>query len=44
MEATGFSLEARLQGGGESEHDQTGFIGDGFEHDGGAEAARSDQR
>ena len=38
MEATGFSLEARSQGGGESEHDQTGFIGDGFE------AVRLDRR
>ena len=32
--ATGFDLEVRSQGGGEGEHDQTGFIGDGFErHD-----------
>ena len=40
MEATGFDLEARSQGGGEGkgEHDQTRFIRDGFE------AARSDQR
>ena len=37
-------VKARLHGGGEGKHNQTGFIGDGFEHDGGAEAARSDQR
>ena len=37
-EATGFDLEARSQGGGEGEHDQTGFIGDGFE------VARSNQQ
>ena len=43
-EVIGFDLEARSHGGGEDEHDQNGFIGDGFEHDGGAEAARLDQR
>ena len=32
-----------ILGGGEGEHNQTGFIGDGFEHDGGAEAAQSDR-
>ena len=37
-EATGFDLEARLRGGGEGEHDQTEFIGDGFE------AAQSDRQ
>ena len=31
VEATGFDLEVRSQGGGEGEHDQTRFIGDGFE-------------
>ena len=36
--ATGFDLEVRSQGGGEGEHDQTRFIGDGFE------AAQSDWR
>ena len=39
----GFDLEVRSHGGGKGEHDQTGFIGDAFEHDGGAEAARSDR-
>ena len=39
-EATGFDLEARSRSGGEGkgEHDQIGFIGDGFE------AARLDWR
>ena len=30
VEVTGFDLEVRSRGGGEGEHDQTGFIGDGF--------------
>ena len=37
-EATRFYLKVRSRGGGVGKHDQTGFIGDGFE------AARSDRR
>ena len=43
-EVTGFDIEVRSCNRGEGEHDQTRFIGDGFEHNGGAEVARSDQR
>ena len=41
---TGFDIEVRSRSGGEGEHNQTGFIGDGFEHNGGAEVVRSNQR